>query len=51
MANKLSALVIGAGIGGIATAGRLVRNGYDVTVIEKNAQPGGVSAAEATLAD
>ena len=41
MANKPSALVIGAGIGGIATAGRLARNGYDVTVIEKNAQPGG----------
>ena len=41
MANKLSALVIGAGIGGIVTAGRLSRNGYDVTVIEKNAQPGG----------
>jgi phytoene desaturase len=33
--------VIGAGIGGIATAGRLARNGYQVTVLEKNDQPGG----------
>jgi phytoene desaturase len=36
-----SALVIGAGIGGIATAARLARNGYEVTVIEKNSRPGG----------
>jgi phytoene desaturase len=36
-----SALVIGAGIGGIASAARLARSGYDVTVVEKNAVPGG----------
>lgn len=36
-----TALVIGAGIGGIATAARLAQEGYDVTVIEKNHQPGG----------
>ncbi len=36
-----SVLVIGAGIGGIAAAGRLARAGYDVTVIEKNSRPGG----------
>jgi phytoene desaturase len=36
-----SVLVIGAGIGGIAVAGRLARRGYDVTVVEKNAVPGG----------
>lgn len=36
-----SALVIGAGIGGIAAAGRLGRAGYRVTVVEKNSQPGG----------
>ncbi len=41
MAKKPSVIVIGAGIGGIATAGRLARNGYEVTVIEKNAQAGG----------
>jgi phytoene desaturase len=41
MANKPSAIVIGAGIGGIATAGRLARHGYEVTVVEKNAQAGG----------
>jgi phytoene dehydrogenase-like protein len=36
-----TALVIGAGIGGIATAARLARNGYQVTVLEKEAIPGG----------
>jgi len=36
-----TALVIGAGIGGIAAAARLAKNGYQVTVLEKNAQPGG----------
>jgi phytoene desaturase len=36
-----SVLVIGAGIGGIAIAGRLARRGYDVTVLEKNAVAGG----------
>jgi len=41
MKNKPTAIVIGAGIGGIATAGRLARNGYQVTVLEKNDQPGG----------
>lgn len=41
MKQDRSALVIGAGIGGIATAGRLARQGYEVTVVEKNGQPGG----------
>ncbi|HET7089415.1 MAG TPA: phytoene desaturase family protein [Anaerolineae bacterium] len=41
MTRRLTALVIGAGIGGIATAARLVRNDFDVTVVEKNAEPGG----------
>jgi len=41
MKPKPTALIIGAGIGGIATAGRLARQGYDVTVIEKNEKPGG----------
>jgi phytoene desaturase len=36
-----TALVIGAGLGGIAAAGRLARHGYEVTVLEKNEQPGG----------
>jgi len=36
-----SAIVIGAGIGGIATAAHLARKGLKVTVFEKNAQPGG----------
>jgi phytoene desaturase len=41
MTNKPTALVIGAGIGGIATAARLAKNGYAVTVLEKNGTPGG----------
>ena len=39
--NKQTAIVIGAGIGGIATAARLAKNGYDVTVLEKNDTAGG----------
>ena len=34
-------MVIGAGIGGIATAARLAKNGFQVTVLEKNDKPGG----------
>jgi len=41
--KKQTALVIGAGIGGIATAARLAKNGYDVTVLEKEETPGGRS--------
>jgi phytoene desaturase len=36
-----SAIVIGAGIGGIATSARLARVGYKVTLLEKNSKPGG----------
>ena len=43
MVSKPTALVIGAGIGGIAAAARLARNGYQVTVVEKNDQAGGRS--------
>ena len=41
MKHKPSAIIIGAGIGGIATAARLAHNGFDVTVLEKNEKPGG----------
>lgn len=34
-------IVIGAGAGGLATAGRLARAGLDVTVLEKNAEASG----------
>ena len=36
-----SVIVVGAGIGGIATAAHLARQGHQVTVFEKNPQPGG----------
>jgi phytoene desaturase len=36
-----TAIVIGAGIGGIATAARLAQAGYDVTVFEKTEHAGG----------
>jgi phytoene desaturase len=41
MGKKATALVIGAGFGGIAAAGRLARQGFDVVVVEKNDAPGG----------
>src|SRR5512142_1038052 len=41
MKSNSTALVIGAGIGGIVAAARLARNGYQVTVLEKNATAGG----------
>jgi phytoene desaturase len=36
-----SVIVIGAGIGGITAATHLARGGFHVTVVEKNARPGG----------
>jgi phytoene desaturase len=36
-----SVLIIGAGVGGIAAAAHLARQGLRVTVLEKNARPGG----------
>jgi phytoene desaturase len=39
-----SVIVIGAGIGGLAVAGRLARQGYQVTVLEKASHPGGRAA-------
>jgi phytoene desaturase len=36
-----SVIVIGAGIGGLATAALLAKNGYKVTVLEKNREVGG----------
>ena len=40
MAQK-TALVLGAGIGGLSTAAQLAYNGYSVTILEKNTSPGG----------
>jgi phytoene desaturase len=39
-----SVIVIGAGIGGLASAARLARSGYQVTVLEKAGMPGGRAA-------
>jgi phytoene desaturase len=41
MEKKPKAVVIGAGLGGIVSAARLARSGYDVSVLEKTGGPGG----------
>ncbi|MCX6329043.1 MAG: FAD-dependent oxidoreductase, partial [Bacteroidia bacterium] len=41
MPEKKTAVIIGAGIGGITTAVYLAQNGYTVNVFEKNSAPGG----------
>lgn len=41
MIGSKTAVIIGAGIGGITTAAYLAKNGYSVTVYEKNSAPGG----------
>lgn len=41
MADSRTAVIIGAGIGGITTAVYLAKNGYKVSVYEKNSSPGG----------
>ncbi len=41
MTAKKTVVIVGAGIGGVATAIKLAQNGYQVTVYEKNPSPGG----------
>ena len=41
MAEDKTAVIIGAGIGGITTALFLAKNGYKVDIYEKNSSPGG----------
>lgn len=41
MNKKETVLIIGAGIGGLATACYLAKKGYDVTIVEKNSTVGG----------
>jgi len=41
MSESKKVVIIGAGVGGIATSVFLAQNGFTVTVVEKNANPGG----------
>jgi phytoene desaturase len=41
MNNNKSVIIIGAGVGGIATALYLAKKGFEVKIYEKNAMPGG----------
>jgi phytoene desaturase len=41
MTGNKTAVIIGAGIGGLATAVYLAKNGYNVEIYEKNPSPGG----------
>ena len=41
MKGDKTAIIIGAGVGGIATAIQLAKNGYKIKVYEKNSAPGG----------
>jgi len=41
MNSRPTAIVIGAGLGGIAAAALLAQRGYQVTILEKNSTPGG----------
>lgn len=41
MGKEKTAIIIGAGIGGLATSILLARQGYNVSIFEKNSAPGG----------
>lgn len=41
MGKNKTVVIIGAGVGGLTTAVYLAREGYNVSVYEKNASPGG----------
>lgn len=43
--KKTKAIIIGSGVGGLATAIRLATDGFDVIVYEKNSYPGGKLSA------
>ena len=42
---KKTVIIIGAGIGGLAAGARLLKKGYDVTIIEKNSYCGGKTSS------
>jgi phytoene desaturase len=39
--DKKKVLIVGSGLGGLATALRLATSGFDVTIVEKHTSPGG----------
>lgn len=41
LTKKKRVVVVGAGLGGMSAAIQLARSGFQVTILEKNAQPGG----------
>ena len=41
MKKKQTVIILGSGFGGLAAAALLAKDGYQVTVLEKNEQPGG----------
>jgi len=47
--KKKSVVIIGAGFGGLAAAALLAKDGYEVSVLERNEQPGG--RASSLIAD
>lgn len=47
--QRRSAIIIGGGVGGLAVAGRLAKEGLAVTLLEKNAEVGRRSAHECSL--
>src|SRR5208337_1574925 len=44
MSEKWDTLVVGAGIGGLTAAAKLVQSGQKVLVVDKNPHPGGTTA-------
>lgn len=43
MADKYDVIIIGAGLGGLTAAARLIRDGKSVLILERNSHPGGTA--------
>jgi phytoene dehydrogenase-like protein len=50
MTKPRSAIIIGSGIGGLATAVFLAKDGYQVDIYEKNSSPGAGAASLSVMA-